>query len=433
MTPDSLPPSPGRNPDSETNVPFFEQLLQTNMPALLPPWLRLPPMTWLPALLMASASAPAAGVAVIKEQAYHRDSAARPIAYQRVIDSQGPWLRLVTSTGDVDIRRATLADRIEVPDAIPPSITTEDDLAPLRKDLKELRAFTERYPLSAPLLNAPIAALQSHIARFEAGEIRFEGNWISREEHNAQAAEREAAEKERRRLEIEQTAFEAAQRDKGLVKRDGRWIPAHEAATGPPTARTELSDTLVPLINADLDGARLALGNLTRLMDAQTGAPKVRTERLHTVLRNLFLAEHRLSQGQVAAAASRAQAAEHDRRAAEWLKPNAFGTQRKEAARESRAKAARIRETSAKEIETLRSELLEALHQADLLAADFHKFNEHRVALSLGETLRRVAERNFKKDAFQPTFPDSTLDQIRQAIANNPAAPDPAVAAPPTE
>ena len=376
-------------------------------------------------MLIAYGSAHAAGVAVIKEQAYHRDSSARPVAYQQVVDSQGPWVRLITPTGNVDIRRALLADRIDVPDTIPASILNDGDVAPLRETLRKLQAFSERYPLSLPLLTPPIASLQGHLARFDAGEVRFEGNWISRDELNAQNAAREAEEKERRRLEIEKTAFEAAQREKGLVKRDGRWIPAHEATAGPPTARTELSETLIPLINADLVGARLALGNLTRLMEAQSGAPKVRTERLHTVLRNLFLAEHRLSQGKVAAAASRAQAAEHDRRAAEWLKPNAFGTQRKDAARDSRAKADAIRKASAKEMETLRAELLEALHQTDLLAADFYQFNEHRVALSLGETLRKVAERNFKKDEFQPTFTDSTLDQIRLAIVENHATPDP--------
>jgi hypothetical protein len=379
----------------------------------------------LAAWLAAATMGLAAGVAVIKEQPYHRDSSARAVAYQRLIDSHGPWLRVVTRSGNIDIGRSKLFDWMEVDESVPPTLLEEQDIVSLRHTVRDLRAFADRYPQSRPLLDAPIGALAGHLARFDNGEVRFEGEWISRRQLAAIHEERRAGQAAARLREIERLAFESAQRDKGLVEWNGSWVPAAEVPPTAPSARTDLSDALAPLLTPDIESARPTLRNLTLLASSQTGATKVRTERLHTAIHNLFTAEFRLSRGEVTATARHVEAAAHDRRAREWLKPNAFGTQRRDAARASHAMAMQIRHQAARELDAHRSELLASLEQADGLAEDFHRLGEHRVALTLGDAVRRVADRNFQNGEFKPAFADATLESIRRQLVWNRAAPEP--------
>lgn len=360
----------------------------------------------------------AAGVAVLKQWNFHRDSTAKPLAYLEIIDSHGPYLRLVTGNGNVDILRSKLADRVEVPDAIPPSLLEEKDVGPLRSSLAAMRAFSARYPLSAPLLELRSAALSGHLARFDAGEVRFEGGWIGRDEFASILENRRREAELLRKREVEQVILSENQQEKGLVPLGGRWVSEKELRERSPSARTELSDTLWPLLNSDIEGARMALKNLSALAASQNGAPKVRTERLYLVIRNLFLAEFRLSRQILASTAAEGKAAAHERHAKQWLKPNAFGTIRTDAARESHANALEIRSRAAEQLETSRAELLAQLHEADVVTGDFHKLREHRTALILGETVRAVAARRFPSGDFRPSFPDESLAAIRREISS---------------
>jgi hypothetical protein len=220
-----------------------------------------------------------------------------------------------------------------------------------------------------------------------------------------------------RKREIEEVVVHSAQREKGLVEVDGKWLTEEELRARPPSTRTELSDTLWPLIHPTLDGARETMKNLTTLAAGQKGATKVRTERLHTAIRNLFLAEFRLSQQITARAAANSEAAKHDQNARQWLKPNSFGKISKEAARESHAKAEEIRKRASSSVEAGRADLLVQLQEADIVAGDFYKLREHRVALVLGETVRAVAARCLSPGAFVPTFTDESLNAIREEMA----------------
>ena len=124
----------------------------------------------------------AAGVAVLKEWSFHRDCSARPVVYSRIIDSHGPYLRLVTGSGNVDILRTKLADYLEVPQSIPSRLMEEKDIASLRAALAAMNGFSARYPMSAPVLEPARKALSAHVALFDAGEVRFEGAWMERSE-----------------------------------------------------------------------------------------------------------------------------------------------------------------------------------------------------------------------------------------------------------
>ena len=370
------------------------------------------------ALVMGVGSVDAAGVAVLKEWDFHRDCSAKPVAYQRIIDSRGPYLRLVTGGRDVDILRSKLADWIEVPAVIPQCLMEEQDVAPLRDSLAAIKRFAARYPRSAPLLEPVLGGVSGHLARFDAGEVRFEGAWIGRTELAAILESRSREAGRLRMREIEQVVLSETQRARGLVPLDGRWVTEKERLERSPTERTQLSDTLWPLMNPQIEGARVALKNLSALAGSQKGAAKVRTERFANAVRNLFLAEVRLSRQIITSTADAAKVAAHKRHARQWLKPNAFGTIRGDAARESNTKAAEIQIRSAGELEECRRGLLAQLQEADIVSADFHKLREHRAALILGDTVRAIAARRFPAGDFSPSFPDESLVAIRQKISS---------------
>ena len=349
--------------------------------------------------------AQATGVAALKDQPYHRDISAQPVVYSRIIDSHGPYLRLVSGNKNVDILRSKMVARVEVADGIPDSIMVEEDIAPLREILATLSEFSARYPRSARLLENQISTLTFHVNHFDAGDVRFEANWISKSGLVRTQQARRLASEAAERAEVEKRAFDGYQRDKGLVLHDGKWMTHWEIEHLPAEAPTELSDCIEPLWNGDLDGARFAVKNLTDLTTRQTGAPKIRTERLLTVTRNLFLAEASLTHRIIASNRDDYDASIHDKNAKDWLKPNGFGTVTYDASKESREKAAQIRQRSADELVSCKQELRDQLHEAEILADDFSKLREKRVTLILRAATRAVSSRHFTETAARTAPP----------------------------
>jgi hypothetical protein len=344
------------------------------------------------ALLLAVCTAQAVGVAALKEQSFHRDSSARVVVYSHILDSRGPHLRLVNSRRNVEILRTHLVDRIELPEAIPASLLEEQDIAPYRELLVDVRNFTARYSRSEPVLKPYYDSLSNHIDRFNAGEVRFEGNWMTKEDletiREARRREFQAA----RQLEVENFAADASRRDQGLEKPDAK----SQSSESP----TELSEAIEPLWNGDLQGAKFAVQNLTLLASHQSGAPKVRTERLLASVRNLFLAEARVTQRIIASTAENHAAAVHDRNAKKWLTPNRFGTIHPGIAQDSHRKAAEIRQKSATEIAACRQALLEQLHEIETVTQDFLQLSEPRVGMILKAAARAVGGRHFTAAEF---------------------------------
>lgn len=367
---------------------------------------RMHPLAILCAFAAGVCAARAAGVAVIKEQSFHRDSSARAVVYSQIFDSRGPYLRIVSGGANVDILRSNLIARIEMPDGIPASIMEEMDIAPLREMLADVRKFTARYPRSRPVLRQQSGALASYISRFDAGDVRYEGEWVSRKEFAAIQESRRREAEASNLTEVEKRVFEAAQRDQGLVLHNGKWMTKREAGESAAESPTELSDSIEPLWNGDLDAARFAVKNLADLASRQTGAPKVRTERLMTAVRDLFRAEARLSQRIIARAGEFTEAARHDKNAEMWLIPNGFGTIHKEASRDSRRKATEIRQRSADDLALHKRELMDQLREIEVLTADFQKLRENRVVSILNAASRAVAGRHFTEGEFEPAAPN---------------------------
>lgn len=381
---------------------------------------------FVPLFVLTAFAAPALadGVAVLKEQPFHRNLTARTVIYRRIIDSKGPWLRIVTARGNIDIGRSKLVDWMELPDGPPGSVTGEDDISRLRDGLATMREFAGRYPSCAALLAPEIAVAEAHVARFDSGEIRFEGIWMRPGERDRIRTDRRAAEMaELRRQALAVQKYEE-KKDEGLVLIDGRWMSREEAAKRSPVEPTQLSSAVWPLAKPDVDGAKRALDRLDALAATQSGSPKVRTLRLRATLRNLFTSEDRYSREKMAAASIAARAAKYERLTKEWMEPNAFGTVRDGESRLAAAKALDLRNDADARLAESRNDLLDQLHETDLLAEDFLGNGEHRVALTLGETVRAVAKRNFSNGTYEPVVPDETLREIRGEIAarrNKPA------------
>ena len=372
----------------------------------------------LAAFAMGVTEVQAAGVAVLKEWNFHRDSTAKPVIYLRIVDSHGPYLRLVTRRGNIDILRSKLANYVEVPDSLPSQIMEEEDASSLRAHLNTIKRFSDRYPRSAALLDPLTDALASHLARFDAGQVRFEGNWMDRYEFDALLVNRQREAAMTRQREIEQVIFNEAQEERGLVMRNGEWMGESESQDRLPSARTELSGALWPLINPDIEGARMALQNLESLSASQTGAAKVRTERVQSVIRNLFVAEHRYAQQIFSNSAAKAEVTRHERTAKQWLKPNAFGTVRTDEARESLAKAEEANRRAAQQLQTCRAAFVDQLHEADVVINDLYQLREHRAALVLAETIQTKAVQNLSPGEFTCSLAPETLSAIRAELAS---------------
>jgi hypothetical protein len=344
------------------------------------------------ALAFAVCTAQAVGVAALKEQPFHRDSTAKAVVYSHILDSRGPHLRLVRGRQNVEILRTHLVGRIDLPEAMPATLLEEHEIAPYREVLADARNFTARYSQSAPVLKPYYDSLCNHIHRFDSGEVRFEGNWITRNELKSIRETRARELQVAQQSEVENFAVEASRRDQGLEK---------SAVKAPsPESPTELSNAIEPLCNGDLAGAKFAVQNLTSLASQQSGAPKVRTERLLASVRNLFLAESRVTQRIIASAAENHAAAVHEKNAKEWLNPNSFGTTHPEAAKDSRAKAAEIRQKSAAGIAGCKQELLEQLQETETVTQDFLKLHEGRVGMILKTASRAVGSRHFSAAEF---------------------------------
>ncbi len=173
-----------------------------------------------------------AGLAAIKEQSFHQDAGANIVVYSTLTVS-GPSVKIETANRTFTIDSQKLAGKIDVISALPANITTERELEPVRKAVKEYRDFSIRFPKSAPVLAQNITTLDAYIKAFEGGKARYNGEWWPKEDVLAhirtEAWAKNVEDAEVKRRAEEKLAFEKSQKAKGLGKYNGEWIPLEEA------------------------------------------------------------------------------------------------------------------------------------------------------------------------------------------------------------
>ncbi len=358
------------------------------------------------------------GVAVIKQQSFHDDASAKPVIYSQIIDSQGPYIRIVSGQKDLQIERSTLAGYVEVLKELPATITNDAECAPLKSSLSSLMAFSTKYPKSAPVLQPQIKSLTDYLGKIDAGHVRYEGVWMTKIDHLKIQAKEQAAQGMARRQKEEDEAYAKRQATKGLVLHKGNWLPNNDPGLVEVEEDLDLGAEISPIQKPDVESAKLAVTNLQALASRQKGAAKVRTERLLSVIKNLFTADFRVSEQIKAAPLDELEATKQDQNAKNWLIPNAFGTVNEVAARQSEMKAAEIRERSVKQLANRRKELLVQLQEADSITHDFHKLQEFGVVVALANSIRVINERSMPSKVFTPSFPETALNEIRELLRN---------------
>ncbi len=358
------------------------------------------------------------GVAVLKQQSFYDDASAKPVIYSQIIDLQGPYIRIVSGQKDLHIERSTLAGYVEVLKELPATITNDAECAPLKSSLSSLVAFSTKYPKSAPLLQPQIKSLTEYLGMLDSGQVRYEGVWMTKIDHLKIQAKEQAAQGMARRQKDEDEAYAKRQATKGLVLHEGNWLPINDPALVKVEEDFDLGAEISPIQKPDVESAKLAVTNLQALASRQKGAAKVRTERLLSLIKNLFTADFRVSEQIKAGPIDELEATKQDQNAKNWLIPTAFGTVNEVAARQSEMKAAEIRERSVKQLANRRNELLVQLQEADSITHDFHKLQEFGVVVALANSIRVINERSMPSKVFTPSFPESALNEIRELLRN---------------
>ena len=184
-----------------------------------------------------------------------------------------------------------------------------------------------------------------------------------------------------------------------------------------PAPRTvDLSHELLPLQKLDLPNAKLAVENLTKLAASQSGGAKVKTERLATVIKNLFTAEYQVEDAVKAGLKSGVEARNQERNAQQWMRPNVWGRVNISAARQAVAKANDIRNKAAQRTADARQNLVGQLRETDSVTDDFGKNQEFEVALVLAGMCEAVAARSLPGNLSSAFFQENTVAKIRKSI-----------------
>lgn len=176
----------------------------------------------------------------------------------------------------------------------------------------------------------------------------------------------------------------------------------------------DLGSEISPISQPDIEGAKAALKNLNHLAESQTAGEKIRTQRLATVIKNLFTAEYRVTVQLDSQETAQLEAMRLEKSADNWEIPNSFGKTNPQAARELRHKAGEIREKEVQLVAAKQRELLVQLKEADSTLHDFHKSEDFGVVILLGDAVRAINDRSMPKDTFNPTFSESVVAGVRE-------------------
>jgi len=187
------------------------------------------------------------------------------------------------------------------------------------------------------------------------------------------------------------------------------------------TIAAGLAGELAPLQRPDLANAKLVLDNLTTLAATQTGAAKVKTERLAVAIKNLFSAEHQILDAMIAGRQFVRKAVGYEQASKEWMKPNAFGRVSEDTAREARSQAEDLRAEAAQRVATAQQQLVRQLQEVNTVVQDFYQLQEFEVALVLAEASAAVEQRALA-EGLPKSFSPAAIAKLRDAICQRRAA-----------
>lgn len=181
-------------------------------------------------------------------------------------------------------------------------------------------------------------------------------------------------------------------------------------------ASSELSKILTPLIRPDVNSAKMVLTSLQQLSERSSGAEKVAMLQVAAVIRNVITAEF-LVNTKVKGRNDADIAAKHQRKlAADWLKPNAFGTVNRDAAKAAFARAEEIKKNATAELNEAYDHLVRQLRDADASILIYHKRNDYHVVINLATAMLIVSERSLPTDSYRPVFGREEIAEMQRFL-----------------
>lgn len=177
---------------------------------------------------------------------------------------------------------------------------------------------------------------------------------------------------------------------------------------------SELSKTLSPLHSPDLPSARMVMADLQQLADSKNGAEKVSLLQIATVIRNVFSADFLVASKITGLGKAEADARQQEKIAADWRKPNAFGTINVDAAKDAMTRASQIRKKARTELADAREKLIHELRNADAIILVHYNKNDLNVVTILATTMLAINARSLPEGAYSPMFSQSRIADLNR-------------------
>jgi len=196
----------------------------------------------------------AKGVAAVKSQPYNTDGSAKVIVFEKVIftphsirfefsDKRTPYSAKRT--------RDPVVEWVEILSPYPKDIINEKQIAQLKNNLEECRAFNMKYPQTEESLATYVRVLSDDIAKFDKGYLKSDGKWMGREQFKAEIEKHSKRFREADN-EIERKREEARARA-AQEREEARARAAQEKAEAEEKAKAEIRKKIEG-VKKDLEG-----------------------------------------------------------------------------------------------------------------------------------------------------------------------------------
>lgn len=124
----------------------------------------------------------------IKDQPYYRDEGANIVVFVSLKHPKGPVVSVKTANSEFTVEQQKVVSTLELLSSLPPKITNETEIAPIRDDLAKMKAFAARFPQSQALLKGRIENFENISGAYTTGKVLVDKKWIPKSEYDASVA-----------------------------------------------------------------------------------------------------------------------------------------------------------------------------------------------------------------------------------------------------
>lgn len=143
------------------------------------------------------------GIVITKKSTAHPDGTAVAFEFKQVRRQREVTTYILPSGKGLRLTMFDPQTVVFYPDLTRNQITTDEQIALLRKQANRFEETMETYPKSAPILQPHLVRVEQIIARYTAGEVFVEGAFMQREDFDKLLREMERIAEQRRLAELE--------------------------------------------------------------------------------------------------------------------------------------------------------------------------------------------------------------------------------------